>query len=90
MRWVSEDPTEDRVNEFCELFSRMALQGVIDSPWGARREGLPYSDGRHDGYDRTSSNEGALRTRAKQKHKAIEWNSPVLLHSGYPEEYWHI
>lgn len=33
LRWASEEPTEDRVNEFCERFSQLALQGVVDSPW---------------------------------------------------------
>lgn len=33
MRWAGEDPTEDRVKAFCEQFSRIVLQGVIDSPW---------------------------------------------------------
>jgi phosphoglycolate phosphatase-like HAD superfamily hydrolase len=39
MRWAGEDPTEDRVKAFCEQFSRIVLQGVIDSPWvpGAER-----------------------------------------------------
>lgn len=33
LRWVGENPTQDRVNEFCKRFSEMALQGVIDAPW---------------------------------------------------------
>lgn len=33
LRWVGEDPTEDRVNAFCKRFSQLALQGVIDAPW---------------------------------------------------------
>lgn len=33
LRWIGEEPTEDRVNEFCKRFGEMALQGVIDSPW---------------------------------------------------------
>lgn len=33
MRWVGEKPTEDKVNSFCEQFSRIVLQNVIDSPW---------------------------------------------------------
>lgn len=39
LRWVGEKPTEDRVNEFCEKFSKLVLQSVIDASWvpGAER-----------------------------------------------------
>ncbi|MBU0753937.1 MAG: HAD family hydrolase [Planctomycetes bacterium] len=39
LRWVGEEPTEDRVNEFCEKFSKLVLQSVIDASWvpGAER-----------------------------------------------------
>jgi phosphoglycolate phosphatase-like HAD superfamily hydrolase len=33
LRLVGEEPTEDRVNEFCEKFSKLVLQNVIDAPW---------------------------------------------------------
>lgn len=33
LRWANEDPTADKVNEFCEQFSQLAVQGVIDSLW---------------------------------------------------------
>jgi phosphoglycolate phosphatase-like HAD superfamily hydrolase len=33
LRWAGEDPSEDRVSEFCDRFSQLALQGVIDAPW---------------------------------------------------------
>ncbi len=39
LRWIGEEPTQDRVNEFCKKFSEMALQGVIDSPWVPGAEG---------------------------------------------------
>jgi phosphoglycolate phosphatase-like HAD superfamily hydrolase len=33
LRWIGKDPTEERVQEFCEKFSQMVLQKVIDAPW---------------------------------------------------------
>lgn len=33
LRWAGEEPSEDRVHEFCDRFSQHALQGVIDAPW---------------------------------------------------------
>lgn len=33
LRWAGEEPTEDRVNEFCEKFGKSVLQSVIDAPW---------------------------------------------------------
>lgn len=33
LQWAGEEPSEERVQEFCERFSQIALQGVIDSPW---------------------------------------------------------
>jgi phosphoglycolate phosphatase-like HAD superfamily hydrolase len=33
LQWADEDPSEDRVKEFCDCFSRLVLQGVIDAPW---------------------------------------------------------
>lgn len=31
--WAGQEPSESRVNEFCNRFCQLALQGVIDSPW---------------------------------------------------------
>lgn len=31
--WAGEDTGEDRVKEYCDRFSHLALQGVIDAPW---------------------------------------------------------
>lgn len=31
--WAGIEPTEDRVSAYCEQFSELALQGVIDAPW---------------------------------------------------------
>ncbi|PKN70930.1 MAG: HAD family hydrolase [Deltaproteobacteria bacterium HGW-Deltaproteobacteria-12] len=33
LRWAGEEPTEDRVKELCEKFSKAVLQSVIDAPW---------------------------------------------------------
>lgn len=33
LRWAGEEPSELRVNEFCDQFSQLALQGVIEAPW---------------------------------------------------------
>lgn len=33
LAWASESVTDARVQEFCERFSRFAMQAVIDSPW---------------------------------------------------------
>lgn len=33
LQWAGEESSESRVNEFCDRFSRLTLQGVIDSPW---------------------------------------------------------
>lgn len=33
LRLAGQEPTERRVNELCELFSKLTLQNVIDSPW---------------------------------------------------------
>ena len=33
LQWAGEEPSESRVNEFCDRFGWLALQGVIDSPW---------------------------------------------------------
>lgn len=33
LRWAGEVPTQELVNEFCEHFSGMVVQGVIDAPW---------------------------------------------------------
>lgn len=33
LKWAGEDVTEAQVNEFCEHFSKLVLQAVIDSPW---------------------------------------------------------
>lgn len=33
LRWAGEEPSEERVHEFCGRFSQLALQGVIDAPW---------------------------------------------------------
>jgi len=32
LRWAGVEPTEDRVSAYCEQFSQLALQGVIDAP----------------------------------------------------------
>lgn len=31
--WAGVEPTEDRVSAYCEQFSQLALQCVIDAPW---------------------------------------------------------
>ena len=31
--WAGVEPTEYRVSAYCEQFSQLALQGVIDAPW---------------------------------------------------------
>jgi phosphoglycolate phosphatase-like HAD superfamily hydrolase len=31
--WAGEEPTKDRVNEFGDRFSQLAMQGVIHAPW---------------------------------------------------------
>lgn len=31
--WAGEEPTVDKINEFCEKFSRIVFKNVIDSPW---------------------------------------------------------
>ncbi|BAO31130.1 HAD family hydrolase [Sulfuritalea hydrogenivorans] len=33
LAWVEEPATDARVREFCEHFSALAMQAVIDSPW---------------------------------------------------------
>lgn len=33
LQWAGEEPGESRVNEFCDRFSQLVLQGVIDAPW---------------------------------------------------------
>lgn len=33
LQWAGEKPSTRLVNEFCDRFSMLALQGVIDSPW---------------------------------------------------------
>ena len=33
LAWAGESATDARVQEFCERFSRLAMQAVIDSPW---------------------------------------------------------
>lgn len=33
LEWVGEEVTEQKVEQFCERFSELAFQGVIDSPW---------------------------------------------------------
>jgi HAD superfamily hydrolase (TIGR01549 family) len=35
LKWAGIEPTEVRVSEYCEKFSQLALQGVVDSPWVA-------------------------------------------------------
>ena len=39
LRWAGEEPSEERVHEFCNRFSQLTLQEVIDAPWvpGAER-----------------------------------------------------
>lgn len=31
--WVGEEPSKERVTYFCQRFSDLTLQGVIDAPW---------------------------------------------------------
>lgn len=38
LRLAGEEPTEDRVNDLCDRFGKMVLQGVVDSPWVAGAE----------------------------------------------------
>ena len=33
LEWVGEEVTEQKVEQFCDRFSELAFQGVIDSPW---------------------------------------------------------
>ena len=33
LRWAGEEPNEAQVKAFCERFSQLALDGVIDAPW---------------------------------------------------------
>lgn len=33
LRWAGEPVNDSRVNEFCDRFSKLVLQAVIDSPW---------------------------------------------------------
>lgn len=33
LQWAGEEPTESRVNEFCDQFGQLVLQDVIDAPW---------------------------------------------------------
>lgn len=33
LQWAGEEPSQHRAREFCDQFSRLVLQGVIDAPW---------------------------------------------------------
>lgn len=33
LQWAGEEPGLPRVSEFCDQFSQLVLQGVIDAPW---------------------------------------------------------
>ena len=33
LRWAGEDPTPERVHEFCDRFGQLVLRGVVDAPW---------------------------------------------------------
>lgn len=33
LRWAGEEPDEGLVKEYCDRFSRLAFQSVIDAPW---------------------------------------------------------
>lgn len=33
LRWAGEESGQSRVNEFCNRFGQLVLQGVIDAPW---------------------------------------------------------
>ena len=35
LQWANQEPSQSRVREYCEQFSQLALQGVIDAPWVA-------------------------------------------------------
>jgi len=35
LQWAGEEPSQSRVSEFCDQFSQVVLQGVIDAPWVA-------------------------------------------------------
>ncbi|MEI6066104.1 MAG: HAD hydrolase-like protein [Methylococcaceae bacterium] len=35
LQWVNQEPNQATVSEYCEQFSQLALQGVIDAPWVA-------------------------------------------------------
>ena len=47
LRWACEPATTHQVNDFCERFSQLVLQAVVDSPWvpGVRE----YLDAGHAG-----------------------------------------
>ena len=33
LSWAGEDPSKERVNYFCDQFSQLSLQGVVNAPW---------------------------------------------------------
>lgn len=33
LQWAGEEPNQSLVDEFCDQFSQLVLQGVIDAPW---------------------------------------------------------
>lgn len=40
LQWAGESPTQTLVDEYCQRFSQLSLQGVIDSPWVGGAEAL--------------------------------------------------
>ena len=49
LRWAGELVTEEKIRDYCDRFSRMVLQAVIDAPWvpGVREYLLAYHDRQH-------------------------------------------
>ncbi len=35
LQWAGEEPSQSKVNEFCDTFGRLVLQGVIEAPYVA-------------------------------------------------------
>lgn len=50
LRWAGEEPSESRVNKFCDRFSQLALQGVIDSPWAPGAEEYLRNNPHHQAF----------------------------------------
>lgn len=44
LEWAGESATSERIDEYCQRFSRFALQSVIDAPWVAGAEAFLRSN----------------------------------------------